>query len=159
MMPANKVIEVLEALEGKNLSVWIDGGWGVDALVGRQTRDHADLDLAVLLNETPDVIALLHDLGYETFEDEMPTRLDMRSKEDSRVDLHPLKFDEEGNGQQQLQDGSFGTYTAAGLKGTGIIGGRRVACLSRDLQLCFHDGYELDDDDKHDVELLKRLSN
>src|ERR1700730_3780500 len=24
---------------------WIGGGWGVDALVGRQTRKHVDLDL------------------------------------------------------------------------------------------------------------------
>ena len=27
--------------------VWIAGGWGVDALVGRQTRIHSDLELAV----------------------------------------------------------------------------------------------------------------
>jgi hypothetical protein len=28
--------------------VWIAGGWGVDALVGRQTRIHSDLDLECL---------------------------------------------------------------------------------------------------------------
>jgi lincosamide nucleotidyltransferase A/C/D/E len=42
------VIEVLELLAaGAASRVWVDGGWTVDALVGRQTRLHDDLDLAI----------------------------------------------------------------------------------------------------------------
>ena len=41
------VLRVLEALDGYASRIWIDGGWGVDALVGEQTRDRTDLDLAV----------------------------------------------------------------------------------------------------------------
>jgi hypothetical protein len=29
------------------LVVWLDGGWGIDALLGRETRTHADLDLVI----------------------------------------------------------------------------------------------------------------
>jgi lincosamide nucleotidyltransferase A/C/D/E len=43
-LSASDVIEVVGALGPHGLNVWIDGGWGVDALVGEQTRDHADLD-------------------------------------------------------------------------------------------------------------------
>ena len=55
---------------------------------------------------------------------------------------------------QQLQSGTHGVYDAAGLTGRGVIGRREVRCLSPELQLRFHDGYEPDDDDRHDVLLL-----
>jgi hypothetical protein len=41
-----EVVDVLERLDRAGVPVWLDGGWGVDALVGRQTRPHRDLDLA-----------------------------------------------------------------------------------------------------------------
>jgi hypothetical protein len=34
MMTATDVLEVLGRLEAAGLAVWVDGGWGVDALVG-----------------------------------------------------------------------------------------------------------------------------
>jgi hypothetical protein len=40
-----EVVDVLERLDRAGVPVWLDGGWGVDALVGRQTRPHRDLDL------------------------------------------------------------------------------------------------------------------
>jgi lincosamide nucleotidyltransferase A/C/D/E len=44
---------VLADLTEAGCSVWVAGGWGVDALVGRQTRLHRDLDLALdARNET-----------------------------------------------------------------------------------------------------------
>ena len=157
MMPADQVVSVLDVLEGRGLQLWLDGGWGVDALVGRQTRKHDDLDIAIVLAEAGAVIASLASLGYNVFDDEMPTRLDLRDDRDHRVDLHPLTFDESGNGLQQLQDGRFGIYTAEGLTGTGSVGGRPVRCLSRELQLRFHSGYDLDENDRRDVDLLRLL--
>jgi lincosamide nucleotidyltransferase A/C/D/E len=41
------VIDVLDALEAESVHHWVAGGWGVDILVGSQTRAHRDLDLAV----------------------------------------------------------------------------------------------------------------
>jgi Aminoglycoside-2''-adenylyltransferase len=46
-MTKEDVLEVLNALEQAGVSVWIDGAWGVDALVGEETRPHTDLDLAL----------------------------------------------------------------------------------------------------------------
>lgn len=157
-MPAGEVVRIVDLLEAQGLQVWLDGGWGVDALVGRQTRKHDDLDIAIVLAEADAVIASLTGLGYQVHADELPTRLDLRDDQDHRVDLHPLTFDQAGNGLQQLQDGRYGTYTAEGLSGRGRVGRRPVRCLSRDLQLRFHTGYERDDNDRHDIDLLRQLA-
>jgi hypothetical protein len=37
-MTAEDVVEVSDALEHACVEVWIDGGWGVDALLEEQTR-------------------------------------------------------------------------------------------------------------------------
>ena len=37
-MPAGEVVAVLDAMAARAVDVWVDGGWGVDALLGRQTR-------------------------------------------------------------------------------------------------------------------------
>jgi len=42
-MTRQDVVEILGWLDGGDVAVWLDGGWGVDALVGEQTRDHDDL--------------------------------------------------------------------------------------------------------------------
>jgi len=157
MVPADEVVRVLDRLEQDALAAWLDGGWGVDALVGRQTRPHKDVDIAILLSEAHAVTAVIKALGYRVVHDEMPTRLDLRDHRDYRIDLHPIALDGRGDGLQQLQDGTFGTYTAEGLTGTGVINGRPVRCLSPSLQLKFHQGYELDDDDRHDIRLLQRM--
>jgi hypothetical protein len=47
------VIEVLDALDSAGVEWWVLGGWGVDALIGEQTRAHKDLDLAVFLTDLP----------------------------------------------------------------------------------------------------------
>lgn len=46
---ADDVIRILDLLETAGAPCWVAGGWGSDALVGHQTREHADVDLAVPL--------------------------------------------------------------------------------------------------------------
>jgi lincosamide nucleotidyltransferase A/C/D/E len=36
-----------QKLEKLGIQIWIDGGWAVDALLQKQTREHRDLDIAV----------------------------------------------------------------------------------------------------------------
>ncbi len=52
-MQLETVTALCRAFETAGLAFWIDGGWGVDALLGRQTRPHSDLDLAVHLADEP----------------------------------------------------------------------------------------------------------
>jgi lincosamide nucleotidyltransferase A/C/D/E len=44
---APAVLRVLGTLADAGTSVAVAGGWPVDALVGRQTGEHVDLDLAI----------------------------------------------------------------------------------------------------------------
>jgi lincosamide nucleotidyltransferase A/C/D/E len=41
---AEDVLAVLDRLGAAGVAVWLDGGWGIDALLGRQSRAHADAD-------------------------------------------------------------------------------------------------------------------
>ena len=45
--PAWRVLAVLDLLAAAEVRAWVAGGWGVDALLGRQTRPHCDIDLVV----------------------------------------------------------------------------------------------------------------
>ncbi len=157
-MTARAVLDVLDALGSAGLDVWVDGGWGVDALVGEQTRPHEDLDLVVARSDLPRAEAALRPLGFAHAAGEepgLPARLVLRAPDGRQVDLHPVVFDEEGHGRQDLGDGTSGVYPAAGLAGRGRIAGRAVPCLTPELQLRFHLGYEPGPTERHDVALLR----
>jgi lincosamide nucleotidyltransferase A/C/D/E len=156
-MSAADVVAVLECLEADGIDAWIDGGWGIDALVGRETRAHEDLDLVVALGDLPPARAALAALGFEhdpSVEPGLPARLVLVAADGRHVDLHPVEFDERGNGWQPLGDGAYGLYPAEGLTGAGQVGGRPVRCLTPQVQLLHHLGYPPDGDDRHDLRLL-----
>jgi lincosamide nucleotidyltransferase A/C/D/E len=126
----------------------VDGGWGVDALVGRQTREHDDLDLVIRSEQAASVIESLASLGFTDTMDDRPARV-VASRSDGRhVDLHLVEQTPSGT-TQRLGGGRQFTYFLD--RTTGTIGGREVRCLSPEMQLLTHTGYEPDDDDSADV--------
>jgi lincosamide nucleotidyltransferase A/C/D/E len=161
MMTDKDVIEVTGRLEEAGLNFWLDGGWGVDALLGEQTRDHSDLDIVVELLRIDKVIATLATLGLAINLDDRPTRLVVADARDRRIDLHPITLDAEGTATQAGAgpNGGDAIYPAAGLTGEGSVGSRRVTCLTADLQLMHHRGYEPKENDRLDVlALCERFS-
>lgn len=153
------MLDVVRALGDEGIDAWLDGGWGVDALVGEQTRPHEDLDLAVDRDRLADVQRALGQLGFTIdpgVEPGLPARL-VLADDDRVVDLHPLVFDETGNGWQQLDASGrrWGRYPADDLDARGVVAGQVVRCLSPALQLRFHLGYEWTERDRHDVRLLQ----
>ncbi|WP_414820615.1 nucleotidyltransferase domain-containing protein, partial [Streptomyces anthocyanicus] len=46
-MSAEDALALLERLHAHGVDACVGGGWSVDALLGKQTRDHSDLDLWV----------------------------------------------------------------------------------------------------------------
>lgn len=138
----------IEVLDARGVKFWVDGGWGVDALLGEQTRPHGDLDLVVESHHEPVVVDLLRGRGYAEVPTWFSTSFHSVWRDDAgrEVDLHVITMDDQGMGQ-------FGTdaYPAAGLQGSGSIGGRAVRCITAQVQLDFHLGYDHDEDDCADV--------
>lgn len=156
-MSAGDVRAVLDRLTQANVTVWLDDGWGIDALVGEQTRAHADLDSVIAREDLDRAREALHPLGYGHALDErpgLPARLVLRAEDGRQLDLHPVLFDECGNGWQELEEGGWCLYPGDGLLGTGSIAGLAVRCCTAELQLSHHLGYPLKAIDRHDLDLL-----
>jgi lincosamide nucleotidyltransferase A/C/D/E len=151
---SGQVLAVMDLLTAEGVAGWIDGGWGVDALLGEQTRPHADLDLAVDERAVPRLVRRLRSEGYSILRDELPASIALRHDDGREVDLHPLALTPDGGGDQQQPDGKppwhYGPPT------TGHINGRPVPCNSLDTQLRSHLGYEPDGDDYADLRALAR---
>jgi lincosamide nucleotidyltransferase A/C/D/E len=158
-MSASDVLEVLGILEAGGVPAWIGGGWGVDALVGQETRSHEDLDIAVDANDEASTIAALTPLGYRIVQEQdwRPSRVLLKDPRGRAVDLHPLVFQASGEAvQANIRDLPPFHYPSDQLV-HGTIGGRRVRCIGPQLQSRFHSGYELDYKGKHDLEQLAKL--
>jgi lincosamide nucleotidyltransferase A/C/D/E len=156
-MRADEVLRVIDALRTNGLRVWLDGGWGIDALLGEQTREHDDVDLVVELEALPTVLVTMEQLGFTTFEDHAPTRVVLRAHDGRQADLHPVSFSDDGTGWQRAAnpDGSDCAYPPSGF-GNGRILGRVVPCITAALQLDHHRGYEPRARDHADMAHLAR---
>jgi lincosamide nucleotidyltransferase A/C/D/E len=156
-MRAADVLLVLDRLEAAGLVAWLDGGWGVDALVGVQSRPHRDLDLAIARDDRPAAQAALAAVGFERDRSAvpgLPARVLLADGDGRQVDLHLLVFDGDGNGWQEVGEDAWGAYPAEDLTATGVVGGRPVRCTSARLQVRHHLGYPLTATDRHDLGLL-----
>jgi lincosamide nucleotidyltransferase A/C/D/E len=154
-MSAADVVAILDRLEGAELTVWVDGGWAIDAVAGRQTRQHDDLDLVARLEEIPALEEELATLGYERAGGSPPMSFESVDALGRQVDVHPIADD----GAYRMRDGGVWHYPLSGLEGRGTIGGRPVRCLTVEAQLYCRSGYAPADPEKHerDLTLLESL--
>lgn len=157
-MDLGEVLGVLADLAEAGCAIWVAGGWGVDALVGRQTRLHRDLDLAVDARTEMEALSALERRGYRMETDWRPVRVEMIAEGRGWVDVHPVVFDATGHGRQADLGGEQFDYPPRSFD-QGSLGGVRVPCLSRDQQPRFHIGYEPRTIDLHDLALLERLAS
>jgi len=158
LMRADDALMVLETLAQAEVPAWVVGGWGVDALAGRVTREHRDLDLAVRADDLERAVAAVEGLGYTVETDWLPVRVELGGGPGGWVDLHPLAFDAAGNGVLTGLDGATFHYPAGDFT-QGVIGGRLVQCISPRLQRRFHQGYEPRARDLHDLRVLEALES
>jgi lincosamide nucleotidyltransferase A/C/D/E len=148
-VPADVVLRVLGALDDAGVAAWLAGGWGVDALAGRQTRRHYDVDIVVgaAPDVRRDVAAVLAGAGFRETTVEhndgllMPVRWAWHDDNGRVVDILPVALDEPPFG-----DGAFAR---------GRIVEHDVPCLSAALQVTLHSGYAPRDFEPHDMDLLR----
>src|SRR3954470_23140938 len=146
MFSADFVIDVLERVP----DAIVDGGWAIDAVVGRVTRVHDDLDLVLPAARLEDAVAVLRTLGFTERLDEPPARVVLSTPYDQRVDMHVVTPTERGMVQEIAGGGRF-TYA---LHGEGTILGRTVRCLSPGMQVITHSLYAPDEQDLADIRAL-----
>ena len=144
----------MDALAAAGCRVWLDGGWAVDAIIGKETREHDDLDLVGELDAVEKVLEALVPLGYRLETDERPIRVVFAGTNGRSVDFHTVVFDEGGGGVQPQPAGGTFRYPPEGFSGTGTVASRNLPCLSAEVQMACHVGYEPDEKDRHDVALL-----
>lgn len=154
-MDAGEVERLLDLLEAAGIAVWLDGGWGVDALLERETREHDDLDLVAELADARRLTDVLERAGYEAVAGGAPKSFVLVDREGRQVDVHPVVMDESrGGGVYLMDDGREWVYPAEGFAGRGRVAGREVRCLSPEVQVLVHAGYDLTDKDYRELDLL-----
>jgi lincosamide nucleotidyltransferase A/C/D/E len=155
-MTAETVCSILDCLERAAVDVWLDGGWGVDALLGAQTRPHGDLDVIVSQRDVPRLCEALGRLGYAIKPGGAPANFVLADATGNAVDVHAVEFDERGYGLFRLPDGRTWPFPPQAFAGQGTVAGRIAKCLSPDAQVqCHAQGYTPTEKDLHDMQQLQ----
>lgn len=145
---------VLRLLERSEVSACVAGGFGVDALIGRPTRVHRDLDV-VLLGDQDDLgraVETLRSEGYEPAPDPpqpgwwTPQAVVLEHPEGMTVDLLPTT-------RERLA--AVLGVDPLGLTESGSLDGLDVLCLSVEAQLRTHEGFGLRPEHTADLALLR----
>lgn len=174
-MEGSEAADLYTLLDGKGIRIWVDGGWGIDALVGEQTRPHKDLDALVLRDDLVRLLDVLAGQGFALKEiwsenlwvacehpvaligrknatgDEVATAFVLLHPDGRELDFHVLHAD--AAGVVALWETDL-TYPAEAFTGRGTIGGTAVRCLSARMQMATHTGYVLQDKDRQDLRYL-----
>jgi lincosamide nucleotidyltransferase A/C/D/E len=167
MVCAEDVISICQNLSANGIQVWLTGGWGIDALLHKQTRPHKDLDLIMLVDDVVRMRDLLGRDGYSLKElwsenswvvdgqgTETPTAFVLQDSEGREVDAHAMHLDDHGNGVPAWVNDEGLVFNRQDLAGEGVIGGFAVRCLSPEMQMSCHTGYDLPGEHLRDLELL-----
>ncbi|WP_329272368.1 nucleotidyltransferase domain-containing protein [Streptomyces pseudovenezuelae] len=155
-MSAEDALALLERLHAHGVDACVGGGWSVDALLGKQTRDHSDLDLWVPTTHLDPLFVAFGEVGVDRifpWPGDRPWNFVLHDGVQLRVDLHLY---------ESLADGSlhYGSvvdgdaFPAEALAGHGFIAGTAVRCESAEWAVRCHTGYPARDVDRHDVPLL-----
>ena len=155
-MTAADVVGLLDCLEAAGVEVWLDGGWAVDAALGAQTRSHDDLDVIVEMRHVKAARNALARRGYAHGRGIEPMSFEVVDLEGRQVDVHPVVFNASGDGIYRMDDGEEWTYPAGGFEGTGLVQGRQVRCLTPEVQILCHTGYDPHRTSFDDVTALSR---
>jgi len=154
-MTIDQVHWFLDLFDALGVKVWIDGGWGVDALLGECTRVHADLDIIISWADSAILTEALFARGFvDIYTDDRKDRnFVMGHQAHGMIDFHVIELTKEGGGVYGPGEIDWG-ISESELNAVGSIGGRKVRCLSVDYQVRSHAGYRLKDTDFADLHAL-----
>ncbi len=154
--------QFLDLFDELGLDVWLDGGWGVDALLGGQTRRHSDLDIVIVKPDVARLVDALRQIGFVDLhtDDRSHWNFVMGTKSGKLIDFHVIEIAEDGQVSYGSPDNpsfiSQESLQATGAVATGAFGMRKVRCLSAEYQVHSHAGYQLKQTDIDDVRALSK---
>jgi len=146
-MRAADVLTLYRAMDQLGIPIWIDGGWCVDALLGKQTRPHSDLDIALEQRHVTEAIGYLAAKGYREIKRDSAWNFEMADDAGHKVDFHAFVLDAEGTLVEGIR------YPEGSLTGTGTIDRTSVRCIAPAFMMS-RTGYDLRDTDVQDVRAL-----
>ena len=155
-MPPEAASTLVTALEDHGVTACVGGGWAIDALVGRQTRQHADLDLWIDARDTEGLFVAFAEQGVDRIHPwpgDRPWNFVLHDGGTRRVDLHLYETLADG----RLHYGSVTSpfiFTGEDVAGRGWIAGREVRCERPEFAVRNHTGYPVREIDRHDVSML-----
>ncbi len=162
-MTAEKLLAIHADLKKMGVTIYLDGGWGTDALLGEETRPHKDVDFFIEKKNLEEVRQYFFDRGFKPSEEESSTWWHfLLENTDSIVDIHVIDFDSSGRGVYGPPENGA-VFPADAFTGIGHVNDVEVLCLSADYRvLCLtvaygvitRTGYTLKETDYQDIEKL-----
>jgi len=155
-MPADAALGLLAALALNEVRACVAGGWAVDALLGEQTRSHADLDLWVPAVDAEGLFSTFAEEGIDRIHPwpgDRPWNFVLHDGRTRRVDLHFYEHLDEDN----LHYGSLADpflFGRSDISGCGLIAGTALCCETPSFALRCRTGYQSRDIDRHDVHAI-----
>lgn len=123
-MNKKDVVGLYTNLENLGIKIWIDGGWSVDALLGEQTREHQDLDIAINQKDTVSLFNFLKKEGYKETRRDSEYNLVFKDNLSHEIDIHVFILNE----KRDVVGGIM--YPTESITGSGIINNNIVRCIS-----------------------------
>lgn len=144
------IISFIRVCEENSIDVCLDGGWGVDALIGHQTRQHEDIDVVVNKENAVELKEILFVEGYHEIIRHDSGPLNYVLQDDKGHQIEVCTYFKDADGYHVFAEDEV----LQNLITEGSIGGQKVKCVSADCQLKFHTGYDLDEQDYLDMKLI-----
>ena len=166
-LSAHDALALYGSIAERGIGCWVMGGWGVDALLGADSRPHHDLDVLVSLTDLGDLLDLLAERGFvETLVWEesrwvdvhglpCPTAFVQVDPAGRARDVHGIELHDDGL-PAPLCDVPW-LFDDESLSAVGVIDGTEVRCVSAETQLQMHTGYDLPPEHRRDAERLTEL--
>ena len=104
LMTSKDVVDFYSEIDSLGIKIWIDGGWSVDAFLGRQLRTHKDIDIAIQWRDVPKLREILTTKGYRQVREDNQWNFVLRDDNAHEIDVHKAQERQEQCGIAGHQD-------------------------------------------------------
>jgi hypothetical protein len=161
MTQLDAIRDVVAAFDEAGIDYWLFGGWAVDFHLGRVTREHDDIDVAIWLDDMPRIEPVLASCGWDDLHDPDVDGGKAFGRDGVRLELTYLHRDPDGSIYTPLLDGTRGRWTGETLADdVEALEGVRASVVSRSglMRMKQHDrGAQYQARDAADYEALRGL--